>query len=95
MLFLFFDVPILAYHKISDKFDWGINNVPVNAFQKQMNYLFEQNYYTLSLDDFLDSSYENNQKRHPVIITFDDSTAGHFRFIEKDGKKVERFKFVG
>lgn len=96
------DVPILAYHKISNKFEWGINNVSLSSFQKQMNYLFVQNYYTLSIEDFLKNNYKKRTKQRPVIITFDDGDESvylkAFPILKKFGFLANVFivsKFVG
>jgi len=66
-------VPILAYHKVSNKFEWGINTVSIAAFISQMKYLFTHNYRTISLAQYLNNDYDKNAVRHPVIITFDDA----------------------
>jgi len=66
-------VPILAYHKVSNQFEWGINTVSVRLFETQIKYLSENNYYSISLEQYLNSSYQFNSKRHSVIITFDDA----------------------
>ncbi len=67
------NIPILAYHKINDKLEWGINTVPIQNFKNQIKYLFENNYYSISLKDYLNKNYEVEWNRKPVIITFDDS----------------------
>lgn len=65
-------VPILAYHKVSNRFEWGINNVSIQSFENQINYLSENHYYTISLEQFLKTSFQIDSKRRPVVITFDD-----------------------
>jgi peptidoglycan/xylan/chitin deacetylase (PgdA/CDA1 family) len=67
------EVPILAYHKISDQFEWGINNVPIRSFENQIKYLAENHFYTISLEQYLCDEFSANSERHPVIITFDDA----------------------
>lgn len=66
-------VPILAYHKISNQFEWGINTVPMRRFENQIKYLAEHHYYTISLDQYIDRDFQIGSKLHPVIITFDDA----------------------
>jgi len=66
-------VPILAYHKISDQFEWGINTVSIRSFEKQIKYLSENHYYTISLEQYLNNDFQIHSKRHPVVITFDDA----------------------
>lgn len=67
------NLPILAYHKVNDKLEWGINTVSIRNFNKQIKYLYENNYYSISLEDYLNKNFEFEKKRRPVIITFDDS----------------------
>ncbi len=66
-------VPILAYHKVKDGFEFGINKVTIRAFQKQMQYLSENNYYTITFEDLISLNIEKTEKRRPVIISFDDA----------------------
>ncbi len=66
-------VPILAYHKVDNRIELGINSVPVSAFKSHIHYLQMNNYYSISLYDYVTGNYEQNHKRHPVIITFDDA----------------------
>ncbi|UCE05988.1 MAG: polysaccharide deacetylase family protein [bacterium] len=66
-------VPILTYHKVSNKFEWGINTIPIRAFETQIKYLSESNYYSISLEQYLNGDFQANSERHPVIITFDDA----------------------
>ena len=67
------DVPILAYHKVSNKLEWGINSVPIKSFQNQIEYLYYNNYFSISLLDFINNTHKFFNNRKPVIITFDDA----------------------
>jgi peptidoglycan/xylan/chitin deacetylase (PgdA/CDA1 family) len=66
-------VPILAYHKVSNKFEWGINTVSIRSFEAQIKYLFKNTYYSISLEQYRNGKLQVNSTRHPVIITFDDA----------------------
>ena len=66
------NVPILAYHKVDNKFELGINRISVTAFEKQIKYLQQQHYYSISLSDLKNKKFES-ENRFPVIITFDDA----------------------
>jgi len=64
-------VMILNYHKIDDM---NISlSVPPEDFDKQMKYLYDHGYHTISPDD-LYNSLEGNAElpENPVLITFDD-----------------------
>jgi len=66
-------VPILAYHKINNRFEWGINTVPIPAFERQVKYLSEHNFYSATLDQYVNNDFEIDSNRRPIIITFDDA----------------------
>lgn len=65
------DVPILAYHQVSEADD--LYSVPAAQFEEQMNYLQENGYTAIDLQQLFDS-YEGKTTlpNKPVIITFDD-----------------------
>lgn len=65
-------IPILMYHSISYEKD-NILRLPKEKFRKQMKYLKDNNYTTLSLDELY--SYMKTGKclpSKPIVITFDD-----------------------
>ena len=66
-------VPILAYHKVNNKFEWGINTVPIRRFETQLQYLKKNSYYSISLDQYIQKNYRMDATQRPVIITFDDA----------------------
>ncbi len=73
------DVPILAYHKVSNKFEWGINTVSIRSFRHQIKYLVENNFYTISLEQYLRGDFQSEPERFPMIITFDDADESIYR----------------
>lgn len=72
-------VPILAYHKVSNNFEWGINNVSIQAFESHIKFLNQNNYYSISLAQYCTGKYQLNSGQHPVIITFDDADESVFQ----------------
>lgn len=67
------DIPILAYHKVSHRFEWGINTVSPRAFQRQMQFLVENHFYTISLEQYFNTQTDVSSSHRPIIITFDDA----------------------
>lgn len=67
-------IPVLCYHKIPLKFKKSAYDVPLPNFKKQMKWLHENNYKTISLKKFhrFLSGKEKIHGYHPVLITFDD-----------------------
>ena len=68
-------VPILAYHKIQDEFDLGITYIKPKQFEKQVRYLYENNYKTVSIMELLS---QNSNSTKMVALTFDDAYASIF-----------------
>lgn len=73
-------IPVLMYHHLLmeediDKYNWSKNSsvLSVEVFQEQMDYLYENGFYTATLDElqaFLDEKITLPEKT--VVITFDD-----------------------
>lgn len=73
-------IPVLLYHHLLtaediEKYNWQNNKIAlsVETFDKQMKYLYENGYYTATLDElrqFIDG--EINLPKKTVVITFDD-----------------------
>jgi peptidoglycan/xylan/chitin deacetylase (PgdA/CDA1 family) len=77
-------VMILEYHKIDYPEDrW--TRTPEN-FRRDLETLYARGYRLLPLGDLLDGRITTPAGTTPVVITFDDSSPGQFRYIERDGK---------
>lgn len=74
-------LPIIMYHHIS-KTDARLNDFTISPsqFEKDIIYLKEQGYETISIKQLLDYVYDNKPlPKNPIMITFDD---GHESFYE-------------
>lgn len=65
------NIPILAYHDISEK-PLNETDVSLKNFEKQMKYLKTKNFQTLSLNEFLAWKNGKNIPGKKVVLTFDD-----------------------
>jgi hypothetical protein len=79
-------IPILAYHLI-DRPDGRWSRSPEN-FRRDLERLYQNRYRLISLSDFVDNRIDVPAGFTPVVLTFDDSSPGQFRFIERDGQVV-------
>jgi peptidoglycan/xylan/chitin deacetylase (PgdA/CDA1 family) len=79
-------VMILEYHKI-DLPEERWTRTPDN-FRRDLQRLWERGYRLLSLNDYLDGRITLPKGTTPVILTFDDSSPGQFRYLEKNGDWV-------
>lgn len=77
-------VPILVYHLIGNREDrW--QRTPENL-RRDLAELYDRGYVLVSLSDYLNGNLNIPAGKSPAILTFDDSTPGHFRLLEKDGE---------
>jgi peptidoglycan/xylan/chitin deacetylase (PgdA/CDA1 family) len=63
-------IPVLAYHLVDRRPDAGIAWTTPARFEKQVAWLADAGYRSLSLSDYLQDSFAAKEKR--VVITFDD-----------------------
>ncbi|MFZ0390334.1 MAG: polysaccharide deacetylase family protein [Calditrichia bacterium] len=62
------DIPVLTYHKIEQRREWGLNTLPPARFYQQMKLLKEMAFTPVTFQQLL----QGNLPQNPVIITFDD-----------------------
>lgn len=81
-------IMILMYHIIGaeEEGDWAQT---ADNFRRDLQTLNDQGYSLLSLRNLVANNIDTPEGRTPVVLTFDDGTAGHFRYIEQeDGNKI-------
>jgi peptidoglycan/xylan/chitin deacetylase (PgdA/CDA1 family) len=76
-------VMILEYHKI-DHPEGRWTRTPAN-FRADLQRLWEKGYRPVALNDLLDGKINVPAGTTPVVLTFDDSSPGQFRYLEKNG----------
>ncbi len=77
-------VMVLEYHLIGTPEDrW--RRTPDN-FRKDLQMLYDNDYYPVSVHAITTGQLDVPAGKTPFALTFDDSSAGQFRFIEKNGK---------
>ena len=74
-------VMILEYHKI-DTPEARWTRTPEN-FRRDLQRLWERGYRTVALNDYLDGKIALPAGTTPLILTFDDSSPGQFRYIQR------------
>lgn len=79
-------IMILEYHVIGPQEGrWA--RTPEN-FRRDLEALYERGYRPVNVADVVDRRIDLPRGYSPVAITFDDGTAGQFRYIERDGQLV-------
>ena len=76
-------IMILEYHKI-DYPEERWTRTPEN-FRRDLETLYTKGYRLINLGDLLDGSIKLPAGTTPVVLTFDDSSPGQFRYIEANG----------
>jgi peptidoglycan/xylan/chitin deacetylase (PgdA/CDA1 family) len=76
-------VMILEYHKI-DYPEERWTRTPEN-FRRDLETLYAKGYRLINLGDLLDRKIKIPAGTTPVVLTFDDSSPGQFRYIEANG----------
>src|SRR5699024_1862299 len=94
------DIPVLLYHHLASKedienFGWEKNGsiIPIENFREQMDYLYENNFYTATLEElelFIDGKIDLPEKT--VVITFDD---GYLSNVEYAYPIMKKYGFKG
>lgn len=74
-------VPTLCYHVVKPVTD-GHYQIDLASFQEEMNYLANNGYTTLSIDEYYDiiSGQNTTPPSKPVLLTFDDSTSDFYDY---------------
>ncbi len=76
-------VLILEYHLIETGSPrWA--RTP-QQFRQDLTQLYDAGYRTLSMGDYIDGRIALPAGTHPVVITFDDSSPGQFKYISRNG----------
>lgn len=65
-------IPVLVYHKVDTRFEFGITHVFPRQFARQMAWLHENGYQTISFREYLENPFWDQNQKY-VIITFDDA----------------------
>lgn len=72
-------VPVLMYHTFtSDPANVSDWTRTFGGFRDQLQQLYDLGFTTISMRDFLDNRIDVPLGRHPIVLTFDDSSASQF-----------------
>lgn len=77
---------IAMYHKFSEKEsdEWTRS---YDNFYQDLKYLYEHNYRSVSLNDYLNNSMKVPVGCTPIIFTFDDGSKGQFNLIRNESRR--------
>ncbi len=73
------DIKFIYYHDVVSKDGYSYQKIEVNKFKKQMKYLVNNGYKTLTFDELnKDEIYGSKNKEKKVLITFDDGWLSNY-----------------
>jgi peptidoglycan/xylan/chitin deacetylase (PgdA/CDA1 family) len=71
-----------AFTENEDRLDeW---TVTPTTFREQLEWLYEHDFYVTPLVDLVNNEISVPPGKHPVVLTFDDSSSGQFRLMKAD-----------
>ncbi len=78
-------IPILEIHQVVDmpEDQW---NITPDHLRQALQQLYDAGFRPVAMNDLLDNRIDIPAGTSPVVLTFDDSSPGQFRFIEKNGQ---------
>lgn len=81
-------IMVLMYHIIGAPQEASWVQTTDN-FRRDLETLYEQGYSLISLGDFISNNIKTPPGRTPLVLTFDDGSPGHFRYlISEEGQKM-------
>lgn len=75
-------IPVLEYHQIADyEARWTRN---IENFKKDLEFLYNNDYYPISVANFVSGEIDVPAGKKPVVLTFDDGSQGQFNILENE-----------
>jgi peptidoglycan/xylan/chitin deacetylase (PgdA/CDA1 family) len=78
-------IPVLMYHAFAQNEayldDW---TVTPELFRQHLQWLHDRDFFILSMADLINNQIAVPAGKHPVVLTFDDSSSGQFRLLAND-----------
>lgn len=75
-------IPVLEYHAFTtDPEQEAQFTRTIDDFKADLQWLYENDFYVVPLKDVIENRIAAPAGKKPVVLTFDDSTAGQFRYL--------------
>ncbi|MEU5879734.1 polysaccharide deacetylase family protein [Spirillospora sp. NPDC047279] len=82
------EIPVLMYHRILKKPTLSLDR-SVDEFRKELERLAREGYVPITAAEMVSGRIDVPLGKHPVVLTFDDSTPGHFGLDEQGRPKPD------
>lgn len=78
------DIPVLQYHLFTtDPAEENQFTRTIDDFRADLQWLYDNDYHVIRMADLVRDEIRAPAGKHPVVLTFDDASAGQFRLIEQ------------
>jgi len=82
-------IPVLMYHAFTSDPDLLDEWTRLSSdFRDDLQWLYDHDFYLISMRNLLDHQIDIPAGKHPVVLTFDDSSAGQFLFEEGENGEL-------
>jgi peptidoglycan/xylan/chitin deacetylase (PgdA/CDA1 family) len=82
-------IPVLEYHGITDDPDEEEQFTrTLDDFRADLQWLYDHDFYVIPLKDMIQNDIKAPAGKKPVVLTFDDSSVGQFRYLIADDGTV-------
>jgi len=79
-------VMVLMLHSVGE--EDGVWEISKESFRKDLEYLQNNNYYLVSLKDYITGEIDVPAGKTPVVLTFDDGLKNNFNVLEENGELI-------
>ncbi|GAA2580256.1 polysaccharide deacetylase family protein [Actinomadura fulvescens] len=81
-------IPVLMYHRIMKKAELSLDRT-TKELRDELTRLAEEGYVPITAAELVSGRIDVPLGKHPVVLTFDDSTPGHFGLDERGNPKAD------
>ncbi len=74
-------IPVLMFHTFTTGESTNIWMRNIDEFWNDLFWLYDHDFYVISLRDMIDNTIDVPAGKHPVVLTFDDASDNQFQFV--------------
>jgi hypothetical protein len=81
-------IPVMMYHAFVSGPTEDIWTRNLDDFRGDLQYLYDNDYYVISVRNLIDNDINVPLGKHPVVLTYDDASARQFQFMMNDAGEL-------
>lgn len=83
-------IPVLEYHRFTtDAAEEDQFTRTIEEFQNDLQWLYDHDFYVIPMTGFIRNEIAAPPGKHPVVLSFDDSSPGQFRAFRNERNQLE------